>query len=535
MRVLALLVWLAGVALATPVQAHAVLVETIPADRAVLAQAPTQIVLRFNEPVRAVAAQVLDQAARRIAGDDLTSTNNELRIGIPQALPVGSYVVSYRAISADAHPVSGSFLFAAGPAPETWIEPAPPEKPPVHWPAVASVARALFLAGAMVVAGGAIILLLFHRGDRGAWRRLWPIATMAALGASIAAVLSVGLQGALIAGAGSNALFDDAVWRLGAESTCGTASIVAIVGLALVAFAISRSLHWLAIVGVTAIIANFALSGHAATAMPRYVAVPVLLLHAAGAAFWLGSFVPLLTILDKRDGAATIVRRFSWRALAIVPVMLLAGLMLAILQVRDFAALPTTNYGITLMLKLALVVLLLAIALINRRVLTPRLAAGRPTAFAWLRIAIRAELVLGFLILVMTAILTQTIPPRSLGAAVEAHHHDETAREGVAVALMQRGRMAVIEVAPARAGRNTVSLYLTDQAGQPVSPLEVEIELANQVAGIAPLRRKLVRTAAGRYQHAGPELALAGRWILRLDLLINDFEKAILETEIAIR
>jgi copper transport protein len=533
-RILALLVWLAGVALATPVQAHAVLVETIPADRAVLAEAPAQIVLRFNEPVRAVAAQVLDQEARRIAGDDVTSTNNELRIGLPQALAAGTYVVSYRVISADAHPVSGSFLFAVGPAPETWLEQPTPAKPVVHWPAVASVARSLFLAGAMVVAGGAIFLLVFHRNDRAAWRRLRPIASMAALGASIAAVLSVGLQGALIAGAGSNALFNGAVWHLGTESTRGTAAGVAIIGLVLTAFAISRSLRGLAIVGIATIIASFALSGHAATAMPRYVAVPVLLLHAACAAFWLGSFMPLLADLDNRDAAATIFHRFSWRALVIVPVLLLAGLVLAILQVRNLDALPATNYGITLMLKLALVAMLLTIALVNRRILTPRLAAGRPEAFAWLRVTIRAELVLGFLILVMTAILSQTIPPRSLGSA-DAHQHDVAVREGIAVALMQRGRMAVIEVEPARAGRNTISLYLTDRAGEPVSPLEVEIELANPATGIAPLRRKLVRTQAGRYQYAGPEFALAGRWTLRLDLLINDFEKAILETEIAIR
>ncbi len=316
-------------------------------------------------------------------------------------------------------------------------------------------------------------------------------------------------------------------------STRGPATLVAIIGLVLGAFAISRALRWLALVAIATIVASFALSGHAATAMPRYVAVPVLLLHVAGAAFWFGSFVPLLAVLERRDTAATIFRRFSWRALVIVPVLLLAGLVLAILQVRHLAALPATNYGVTLLLKIALVASLLVIAALNRRYLMPRLAAGRPDAVAWLRLTIRIELSLGFAILAMTAILSQTIPPRSL-AADETHHHEETARESAAVALMQRGRMAVIEVEPARAGRNTISLYLTDQTGEPISPLEVEIELSNQAAGIAPLRRKLVRMEAGRYQYAGPELALAGRWTLRLDLLIDDFEKAILETEIAI-
>jgi hypothetical protein len=33
----------------------------------------------------------------------------------------------------------------------------------------------------------------------------------------------------------------------------------------------------------------------------------------------------------------------------------------------------------------------------------------------------------------------------------------------------------------------------------------------------------------------GPELAVAGRWTIRVDALINDFEKAIFETEILVK
>lgn len=65
-------------------------------------------------------------------------------------------------------------------------------------------------------------------------------------------------------------------------------------------------------------------------------------------------------------------------------------------------------------------------------------------------------------------------------------------------------------------------------------PKEVAIELSRPAAGIEPIRR--VMTADnGSYVLEGPELAVAGTWTLRLDVLIDDFEKAIFETEIPIR
>jgi copper transport protein len=534
LRLLAVLAWLAGVAFATPVFAHAVLVETQPSDRAVLGEAPTQIVLRFNEPVRPVAIQVLDQDGRGVAGDVVHTLNNDLQIAVPPKLANGSYLVSYRVISADAHPVSGSFLFAIGAAPETWAETPVIEKPAVHWPALAAMNRAISLAAIMIATGAAIFLLLFRRADRSAWVSLRPIVHASAFIAGMTVSLTVGLQGALIAGAGPDALINKDVWRLGAESTRGTAAVAAIFGLALIAAAMGRMNRVGAFCGIAAVIASFALSGHAATAMPRFASVPALLIHTAGAAFWLGAFVPLLQVLHQRKNEVATLQRFSAQAMVGVPILLVAGTILAVFQVQHLEALVTTNYGVTLLLKLAGVVVLLAIAAANRYVLLPRLVAGAPNALSRLRLAIFAELFVGFFILVMTAIMTQAVPPRSISTH-DAHDHQTHRVEGQAVALMRSGRMAIIEVTPARAGRNTILLYLSDTTGQPVRALEAEVEFANIAAGIAPLRRKLSMTAPGHFTYAGPELTLAGPWQLRLDVLVNDFEKSIFETEIAVR
>ena len=39
----------------------------------------------------------------------------------------------------------------------------------------------------------------------------------------------------------------------------------------------------------------------------------------------------------------------------------------------------------------------------------------------------------------------------------------------------------------------------------------------------------------GRFQLAGPELALPGTWALRGEVLIDDFEKAIFATRVVVR
>src|SRR5262245_54977957 len=82
--------------------AHSVLLDTVPADGAVLATAPPEVVLRFNEPVSPVTVRVLTIDARPIAdGANARTENSSINLPLPPDLPNGTYVVSYRVISLD--------------------------------------------------------------------------------------------------------------------------------------------------------------------------------------------------------------------------------------------------------------------------------------------------------------------------------------------------------------------------------------------------------------------------------------------------
>src|SRR5437667_458390 len=93
---------------ATEATAHASLLSVEPADGSVLAQAPKRLELRFSESVTAGAVNLID-AAGKLRGDAaIDATADSVVITLPEGLPQGTSIVSYRVISQDGHPVTGA-------------------------------------------------------------------------------------------------------------------------------------------------------------------------------------------------------------------------------------------------------------------------------------------------------------------------------------------------------------------------------------------------------------------------------------------
>jgi methionine-rich copper-binding protein CopC len=98
--------------------AHTELSSSTPADEAVLGAAPEEIALHFSEPVRLTSLSIESVASGEQALGPLpSSANEEFAIESP-SLSNGRYVVSWRALSADTHVMTGKFSFTvdSGPA-----------------------------------------------------------------------------------------------------------------------------------------------------------------------------------------------------------------------------------------------------------------------------------------------------------------------------------------------------------------------------------------------------------------------------------
>nr|WP_255569833.1 CopD family protein [Actibacterium sp. 188UL27-1] len=106
-----------------------------------------------------------------------------------------------------------------------------------------------------------------------------------------------------------------------------------------------------------------------------------------------------------RAEAAQLGHSFGSVAMAVVPGLMLAGVMLAWQLVGDLSALIATGYGQALLLKIALVGLLLTVAAMNKLRLVPHLRSGVTTGQP-LAHAITLEWITVAAILFVTAALT---------------------------------------------------------------------------------------------------------------------------------
>ncbi len=276
---------------------------------------------------------------------------------------------------------------------------------------------------------------------------------------------------------------------------------------------------------------SFGLSGHAATAGPRWLTVPALGLHVLCAAFWVGALWPLRLALGGAAAKAQL-QAFSARALAAVACLILAGSVLAVLQLGSFSALITYDYGRRLLAKLALVAGLLGLAALNRLVLTPALGrSGRATR--WLRLTIGTELALMAGVVVLTASLGAVPPPRALALQAAAHGGEGEARSDFATYATARGVNLILVATPATAGTNRIDLYFTGADGRPANAKAAELSATLPERGVEALRFDALPVEPGHFR-ADANLPLAGRWQVRADLLIDDFTKVGFRTRIAV-
>jgi copper resistance protein D len=204
------------------------------------------------------------------------------------------------------------------------------------------------------------------------------------------------------------------VWQAGA----GRANAIRAIGLLLAALGVlSDRPPWWALLGAAMAATSFAWTGHARALNPDVLPVLLVSAHLLGIAFWLGALGPLLIV--SRNGDVTIIAatsaRFGSSAVFVVGALMAAGVALLWMLLGDVTALWSSTYGRSVMLKLAFVGCLLCFAAFNKLRLTPRLLAGDSRALRSLRTSIRFEMMLGAVILAVTASFTTLIGPPALG------------------------------------------------------------------------------------------------------------------------
>ena len=551
------------------VSAHATLQDSSPPANAVLTDAPTSITLTFDEGVnkvddsiRLVAADGTAIALGAVTQDD---TGAVLTAQVP-TLTNGTYVVAWKAISDDSHPVSGAFTFTVGTPtttnPNLVNDLLTSNRPGGSNEVWLGVGRAASFLGLALLLGGALAATLFVPGaiDR---RRTGNLLYAGAIIGVLGTMLMIAAQATIVAHSWW-------AWRSVWNTTSGRWWFVrlAIFVLAIGVIAVRTRLHgrrWATVllvyagVGLAAVVAG---GGHGATGRWLVVGFIATVVHLLAMSIWAGGLflIGISPIGQLWRGAA----RFSPWALGSVVALSITGTVNAWRQSESFAALRNSTYGAWLLAKLVIIAAVVSIAAVSRWLTNHHqqraiiatdteteadVDADADTASATeagaeaateishaeishaeishdgaLRRTVLAEALGIIIVLAATAGLGNSPPPRVANAPAVA---SATAVQGT--------RIAQLTLDPAVSGGTTVHVYITNSSGTVEQPTEITVTATLTAKQVGPIDLTLQTAGPGHLTGSGVVLPLPGTWTFEIVARYSNFDATTFSLDLSVK
>ena len=543
----------ASLALPAAAWAHAALLQTTPVASRVVNVPPKQVSLRYSEPVepRFAIVSVTNAAGdRETAGPPRRSPADADTLVAPvKRLSEGWYLVYWRVISVDGHPVRGAFTFAvgpnAGPAPQFVIPSisetaATPKLVAARWFAFLSIMAAIGLFILRIAIARPVVA-------RVAGTRLREV-TIAFGAASLVALVAIPVYFLLATAEFALRSF----WSFGALFPLVRASafgrgwldleLVFALFAAAAAIAIwldrperrQRSLAaLLALAGALgaagAVLLVPGIAGHAGQTSPRGLSLAFDWFHLVAGSVWVGGLIGLVVLAASLPAARRVaglvicVPRFSNTAFVSVLVLIGAGIGSSVQHLPTLASLWQTSYGKALLVKIALLGAALLLAAVNLLRTVPRFKACAqrpelgPSAATLLRRLVAGESLLVSGAVVAAAVLSSLPPPSKALASVggaKAHVGPGAVNEVVS----ENGYRLAIRVTPNRAAVPNSFQVAVSHGGKPVRGADVTVDFAMLDMEMGQQAYHLAETAPGTYGHAAPALVMVGHWGLSFQI-----------------
>ena len=554
-RALCTVAAIAAAALAFPAlaSAHAVLLKTSPVASGTVNTSPTHVALTYSEAVepRFAIVSVTDAAGKQqTSGPPSRSPTNPDELDVPlNPLSEGWYLVYWRVISVDGHPVRGAFTFAIGPNPG----PAPQFVIPSLSESAATpkllIARWATFLSLMAAVGLFVLRMLTARPvlRRVPGTSLEPLSI--AFGIALVVVLIATPVYAEISTAefARRSFFDFGnVVPLLRDSSFGRSytDLELILAIFAVAAAIAilidrperphRSVAELlaldgALIAAAAALLVPGLGGHAAQTSPRGIALALDWVHVAGASLWIGGLIGLLVVWVtlgsglRLAGLQVVVPRFSKVALGSVLLVIGSGIWASFLHLPTVASLWQTSYGKALIVKLAILTGALLLGATNNQRTVPRLAVADTApgpaegAAKMLRGLVSLEVVIVAAVIFAAGILSSLAPPSKALAAIGK----SSVRVGpgsVTKVVNRQGYRLEFHVSPNRAAvPNGFTVKITKN-GKPVQHAEVATTFTMLDMEMGQQGYRLQEISPGVYSVTKPALVMVGHWALTFDI-----------------
>lgn len=540
-----------GLLLAGPASAHAALVGTDPSDGARLHAVPHTVTLTFDENVGLADIgylHVTDEGGNRVDRGNAyhpDGVGTKIADDLKDGLGDGTYTASYRVISADSHPVAGSFAFVVGNGPLVRSHVGQGGTvDPVTGDAF-DAARWLSYAGLALLGGLWLAFTVWptgredNRARRIVWTGFWALA--------IGAVLELVLQGPYTAGSGLGHFGSWSLLRDTLHTEYGRLHSLRLLFLGALGLLLARVVQpgerrpsGGALAGVlgVAVVWTFSRAGHAATTSPVWLSVGIDMLHLLAMASWVGGLVMLVVAVLPRGDAGELRRVlpvFSLVAMGAVAVLVASGTYSAWRGIGSLHAIFATTYGLLVVAKVALLAGILVVANLSRRLVNRRVVAFAMTDAVTksppeltddevdrerLRRSVAVEAVIAFVVLGVAAVLVAE--PRGAEALLASYRSAITA-----TAPLDHGSTLQVTASTGVHGPVEVSVVVV-RGGAPKTITATAMEPDQQ---LGPLPIRLTKDGPRSFDgHA--HLPVAGVWQLHFVVTYSALEATTTDTTI---
>lgn len=532
------LLLLATLAFASGAQAHAVLVKADPDVDGLVAASPPELHLWFSESLVVNSStplvHLLDDNGQQIKGTKATvapGNDREIIATIPSLRP-GTYTVQWTNQSKDdGHVLSGAYAFRVGGGLPVGAATTVGQTP-AAW---AVALRWLTFLGAAVALGGCFFALIILPGAAATdthrrWRNLSIL--IGAVVALVATALEPLLQ-SLFPPEGLTGSVIDMVRGQPTAWWFRPGALIPLVVLGIVLTGplhgrLSRPLAWLGAALAAAVLLGLAFTGHGSgRATWRDAAVLVDVIHQWSTALWVGGLTQLALWWPSRapaEGETAVetlpLRRFSRIALGLFVIAAATGVGNAAFILPALSSLWSSDYGYVLIAKALVLLIPFALAAYHR----VALARALGSALHALHQTVRVEAIAVLAVVLGGSVLALSAPP----VKSEAPLTDVQLVEPVVDTQGDTLANIHLTVDPAKPGKNTITLGVTDKDGRPVPASQlhrVSADFFSLSHGTmrANVGAEPIPTQPDNLAINGLDLSLKGWWRVTAHVLMPDF------------
>jgi copper transport protein len=541
--------------------AHALLVQSDPPINARLQDPPTFVKGTFSESLddRLSSLQVLDGTGDNVDSGETTFGPEPavMQIDIPDELSPGFYTVIWETLSSvDGHVIKGSYPF-------TVLNPDGSEPSgPVFSAATGFsggtprfdnvIGKWLSITGAVLIVGSVAFSLWVvkpaSKESNDEWRRraqeagrrrlnwiAWPAVGLLILAGAVELLAQVRQLGGF-------EFVDDVLRNTWGERWIQRQLVLVAIASSLgIAVwlrgagrqSLSEAALWVSLAGGVGYLLLISMVGHGAAVQGSFWAVGADFAHLIASAVWIGMLAQLTLFLvwsrtapddDRAVLQAAHLQRFSVFAATSAIILLASGIASAFTHISLLESLYNTSYGRALLAKLALVMVLLAVAGTNAFFLRPQVIdeeSRSKTLQKRLSIMVRAEIALAIGVLVIAAVLIQYPTPRF---EVAAQENVETAAQAVVgYESVQTANDVVVNltITPSSVGTNSFQIIIFPESGGEVGEvLQVKLRFTPPDPDLGPseIVADVVDPVIRQYKAVGAFFTERGDWEVDVDL-----------------